>query len=101
MDQSYFGFLALAFNALSFLSVVALAGQETLIVRSWMNIEFQGARRWRPAYSPSVAMGLLHDQLGLGQHQASLRHSLGFQRIEPFVHRLEVVPLPHAAHDAR
>jgi hypothetical protein len=40
------------------------------------------------------------DQLGLGQHQAFLG-TLGLQRLEPFLHRLQVVPLPHAAHPGR
>jgi O-antigen/teichoic acid export membrane protein len=35
MDTSAFGKLAIIFNAASFLAVVALCGQETLIVRSW------------------------------------------------------------------
>ena len=35
MDHVAFGSLAIIFNAMSFLAVVALCGQETLIVRSW------------------------------------------------------------------
>jgi len=35
MEPSAFGTLAIIFNAVSFLAVVALCGQETLIVRSW------------------------------------------------------------------
>jgi O-antigen/teichoic acid export membrane protein len=35
MDHVAFGSLAIVFNAMSFLAVVALCGQETLIVRSW------------------------------------------------------------------
>jgi O-antigen/teichoic acid export membrane protein len=35
MDPAAFGSLAIVFNAMSFLAVVALCGQETLIVRSW------------------------------------------------------------------
>src|SRR5215475_5514246 len=51
-----------------------------------------------------LAMGLLlglglfqGDQLGLGQHQ-TLLGALGFQRLEPLDHGLEVVTLPDAAH---
>jgi O-antigen/teichoic acid export membrane protein len=35
MDPAAFGTLAVIFNAMSFLAVVSLCGQETLIVRSW------------------------------------------------------------------
>src|SRR5258705_8009777 len=35
MEPAAFGTLAIIFNAVSFLAVVALCGQETLIVRSW------------------------------------------------------------------
>lgn len=35
MEPAGFGALAIIFNAMSFLAVVALCGQETLIVRSW------------------------------------------------------------------
>ena len=37
------------------------------------------------------------DHLRLGQHQALLG-ALGFQRLEPLGHGLQVVALPHAAH---
>src|SRR5262249_23826463 len=37
------------------------------------------------------------DDLRLGQYQALLG-ALGFQRFEPFVHRLQVVAQPHTAH---
>jgi O-antigen/teichoic acid export membrane protein len=43
MDPAAFGSLAIIFNALSFLAVVALCGQETLIVRSWN--EYSGTNR--------------------------------------------------------
>jgi O-antigen/teichoic acid export membrane protein len=51
MDQASFGSLAIIFNAMSFLSVVALCGQETLIVRSWN--EYCGSGR------PALARGVL------------------------------------------
>jgi len=35
MDPAAFGTLAIIFNAMSFLAVAALCGQETLIIRSW------------------------------------------------------------------
>src|SRR4051794_20632700 len=35
MDPAAFGTLAVIFNAMSFVAVVSLCGQETLIVRSW------------------------------------------------------------------
>jgi O-antigen/teichoic acid export membrane protein len=35
MDAAAFGSLAIIFNSMSFLAVMALCGQETLIVRSW------------------------------------------------------------------
>jgi hypothetical protein len=51
-----------------------------------------------------LAMGFLfglglfrRDNLRLGQHQALLG-ALGFRRLEPFVHGLQVVTQPHAAH---
>ena len=51
-----------------------------------------------------LAMGLLlglglfqRDDLRLGQHQAFLG-ALGFQRLEPLVHGLQIVAQPHAAH---
>jgi len=37
------------------------------------------------------------DQLGLGQHQPFLG-GLGFQRLEPLVHGLQIMALPHARH---
>src|SRR5579863_4302824 len=40
---------------------------------------------------------LQRDDLRLGQHQAVLR-ALGFQRLEPLGHGLQVVAQPHAAH---
>src|SRR5262245_60415117 len=45
-----------------------------------------------------LGLGLFqrHD-LRLGQHQALLG-ALGFQRLEPLVHRLQVVAQPHTAH---
>jgi O-antigen/teichoic acid export membrane protein len=51
MEPASFGTLAIIFNAISFLSVVALCGQETLIVRSWD--EYRGTDR------PSLARGAL------------------------------------------
>jgi O-antigen/teichoic acid export membrane protein len=51
MDTHSFGSLALIFNAMSFLSVAALCGQETLIVRSWG--EYCGSDR------PNMARGAL------------------------------------------
>jgi hypothetical protein len=51
-----------------------------------------------------LAMGLFlrlgffqRNDLRLGQHQALLG-ALGLQRLEPFVHGLQVMTLPHAAH---
>jgi hypothetical protein len=51
-----------------------------------------------------LAMGFLfgfglfqRNDLRLGQHQALLG-ALGFQRLEPFLHGLQVVTEPHAAH---
>jgi hypothetical protein len=45
-----------------------------------------------------LGLGLIQrDQLGLGQDQAFLC-TLGSQRLEPFLHRLQVVALPHVAH---
>jgi O-antigen/teichoic acid export membrane protein len=51
MDPVAFGSLAVIFNAMSFLAVMALCGQETLIVRSWD--EYWGSDR------PSLAWGAL------------------------------------------
>ena len=51
MEPASFGSLAIIFNAMSFLSVVALCGQETLIVRSWN--EYCGSDR------PALARGVL------------------------------------------
>jgi O-antigen/teichoic acid export membrane protein len=51
MDPASFGSLAIIFNAMSFLSVLALCGQETLIVRSWN--EYCGTDR------PALARGVL------------------------------------------
>jgi O-antigen/teichoic acid export membrane protein len=51
MDPVGFGSLAVIFNAMSFLAVMALCGQETLIVRSWD--EYCGSDR------PSLAWGAL------------------------------------------
>lgn len=51
MDPATFGSLAIVFNAMSFLAVVALCGQETLIVRSWS--EYCGSGR------PGLARGSL------------------------------------------
>src|SRR5262245_23586320 len=51
MEPASFGSLAIIFNAMSFLAVVALCGQETLIVRSWD--EYRGANR------PELARGAL------------------------------------------
>jgi O-antigen/teichoic acid export membrane protein len=51
MEPVSFGSLAIIFNAMSFLSVAALCGQETLIVRSWG--EYRGANR------PALARGAL------------------------------------------
>jgi O-antigen/teichoic acid export membrane protein len=51
MDPAGFGSLAIIFNAMSFLSVVALCGQETLILRSWN--EYRGSDR------PALARGAL------------------------------------------
>ncbi len=49
MEPAAFGSLAIIFNAMSFLAVVALCGQETLIVRSWS--EYCGSNR------PALARG--------------------------------------------
>jgi O-antigen/teichoic acid export membrane protein len=43
MGPEVFGAFAIAFNALSFLAVIALCGQETLVVRSWG--EYCGSNR--------------------------------------------------------
>jgi O-antigen/teichoic acid export membrane protein len=51
MEPAGFGALAIIFNAMSFLAVVALCGQETLIVRSWD--EYCGTDR------PALARGAL------------------------------------------
>jgi O-antigen/teichoic acid export membrane protein len=51
MEPASFGSLAIIFNAMSFFSVVALCGQETLIVRSWN--EYCGSGR------PALARGVL------------------------------------------
>ena len=51
MEPASFGSLAIIFNAMSFLSVVALCGQETLIARSWD--EYTGSGR------PALARGAL------------------------------------------
>src|SRR5215813_5650007 len=51
MEPASFGSLAIIFNAMSFLAVVALCGQETLIVRSWD--EYRGSDR------PALARGAL------------------------------------------
>ena len=45
-----------------------------------------------------LGLGLFQrDDLCLGQHQAFLG-ALGFQRLEPLLHGLQVVTLPHTAH---
>jgi O-antigen/teichoic acid export membrane protein len=51
MDAAAFGSLAIIFNSMSFLGVMALCGQETLIVRSWD--EYCGSHR------PALARGAL------------------------------------------
>jgi O-antigen/teichoic acid export membrane protein len=51
MEPASFGSLAIIFNAMSFLSVIALCGQETLIARSWD--EYTGSGR------PALARGAL------------------------------------------
>src|SRR5437016_8458150 len=51
MDPAGFGSLAVIFNAMSFFAVVALCGQETLIVRCWN--EYCGSNR------PALARGVL------------------------------------------
>lgn len=51
MDPVAFGSLAIIFNMMSFLAVIALCGQETLIVRSWD--EYCGSGR------PALARGAL------------------------------------------
>ena len=61
MDPAGFGSLAIIFNAMSFFSVVALCGQETLIVRSWN--EYCGIR-------PS----------GIGARRAEVRRASGIRR---------------------
>jgi len=55
-------------------------------------------------FALELATGLLlglgffqRDDLGLGQHQAFLG-ALGFQRLEPLLHGLQVMTLPHASH---
>jgi len=65
MEQHSFGSLALTFNALSFLSVVALSGQETLIIRSW--------DEYRLSSRPAMARGIL-----IFSAQTSLAGSLIF-----------------------
>ena len=45
-----------------------------------------------------LGLGLFQrDDLRLGQHQAFLG-ALGFQRLEPLVHRLQIVAQPHTSH---
>ena len=51
MEAHDFGTLAVIFNAMSFLAVIAACGQETLIVRSWD--EYCGSQR------PALASGAL------------------------------------------
>src|SRR3954471_20579348 len=51
METHDFGTLAVIFNAMSFLAVIAACGQETLIVRSWD--EYCGSER------PALARGAL------------------------------------------
>jgi len=51
METNDFGTLAIVFNAMSFLAVIAACGQETLIVRSWD--EYCGSGR------PALARGAL------------------------------------------
>ena len=51
MEPHAFGTLAVIFNAMSFLAVIAACGQETLIVRSWD--EYRGTER------PALARGAL------------------------------------------
>src|ERR1700730_3493470 len=53
------------------------------------------------AVSLLFCLGFLQGyDLRLGQDQAFLRN-LGFQRLEPFLHRLEIMALPDAAHPGR
>ena len=48
-----------------------------------------------------LALGLLQrGQLALGQHQAFLRH-FGFERLEPLLHRLQIMTLPNPANAGR
>jgi len=48
-----------------------------------------------------VGLGLLErDDLRLGQDEAALRH-LGLQRLQPLLHVLQVLALPHAPHPER
>lgn len=51
MEPHDFGNLAIIFNAMSFLAIIATCGQETLIVRSW--VEYRGSDR------PGLARGAL------------------------------------------
>ena len=47
------------------------------------------------------ALGLLQrGQLAFGQHQAFLG-DLGFERLEPLLHRLQIMALPDPAHPGR
>src|SRR5271155_6254729 len=47
------------------------------------------------------ALGLLQrGELAFSQHQAFLS-DLGFERLEPFLHRLKIVALPDPAHPGR
>jgi O-antigen/teichoic acid export membrane protein len=57
MGQAEFGSLAVIFNAISFFAVVALCGQETLIVRSWS--EYCGSDRLALARGAFVFGGLV------------------------------------------
>src|SRR5262249_58085870 len=57
MEPASFGSFAIIFNAMSFLAVVALCGQETLIVRSWD--EYRGSNR------PDLARGALTFGVGV------------------------------------
>ncbi|HEY1363635.1 MAG TPA: lipopolysaccharide biosynthesis protein [Xanthobacteraceae bacterium] len=57
MDQSSFGSLAIYFNALAFISVAALAGQETLVIRSWDEYRVSGR--------PALARGVLGFSAGV------------------------------------
>jgi O-antigen/teichoic acid export membrane protein len=88
MEPASFGSFAMIFNAMSFLSVIALCGQETLIARSWD--EYTGTGR------PALARGAFTFGLTVVVGVAFMM-ALAVTIIWPAWHRAVSLPLVFAA----